>query len=274
MSNYIIFEPTKQEIWFEHMFSQLDKCISIGDWRKAENIAYEWAQGICDHMGMEYVGVWKYFKRSLAAKWFGKPPYKRFSPGWSVQAAMDYAIQFNDRSVRFSLFPKNIACHAISNVLPLQKKELWSEILSKADNSIAMEMFPETSTNSTICIRRYSTQFSELTVYEAGKGQAMFVFEQERGLHPVVSANIKNYEVTYTFEGQAPQIEYEEIKRGLMCLIQNQNPFLSSKCFGLCRSVGIDHVSLEGYFNPSEPNEFMVVDIDLPFDIAFMGAKK
>lgn len=274
MSIYIIPDPTEQELWFDFKYSQLGQCINVGDWKKAEDIAYEWAEGISDSLSIESVGVWKYFKRSLAAKWFGKPQNKRFSPGWSVEVAMEYATKFKDRPVRFSLFPKDIACHATSNVLPLGKMETWSEILSNTDNSIAMEMFPETSTDSTICIRRYSTQFSEVIFYEAGKGQAMTVFEQERGLHPVVSANLSRNNVTYSFEGHASQIEYDEIKSGLTCLIQKQNPTLSSKCFGLCRSVGIDHVSIEGYFNLNDENGFIVVDIDLPFDVAFMGPRK
>lgn len=273
MSKYINPEPTEQETWFDYMYARLEKCLNEGDRKKTEDIAFEWAQGTCDHLGIEYVGIWKYFKRSLVAKWFGKPPSKRFSPGWSIQAALDYAGQFNDRSVRFSLFPKNIACHALSNTLPMQKKEHWTEILSKVDNTIAMEMFPETSTNSSICFRRYSTLFSEIIFYEAGKGQAMFTFEQERGMHPVVSAIIKGNDVIYSLEEFAPDEESKEIKRELICFIQNQNSVLSSKCFGLCRSVGIDHVSIEGYFDPSKQNDFMVVDIDLPFDVAFMGPK-
>ena len=270
---YIVYELTKEELWSQFANKRIAEAIAKDQWLKAQEIAIEWAGGICDRLGLINTGNWKFFKRSLVARWFGQVENKRFPPGWSVEEALQYASRFAGGSVRFSLFPEDIACHATSYRLPVDQREQWECIIAQTDNSVAMEMFPEASTDDTICFRRYTTQFGETVSYEAGKGQAMFVFEQERGQHPVVSAT-KDGE-GYIYARIVPEDHHnrtvQENEAKLRILIKTHDRGLASKCFGLCRMLGIDYVSIEGYFDPTGPSTLTIVDLDLPFDFVFMG---
>ena len=270
---YIVYDATREELWSQFANKRIAEAIAKGQWLKAQEIAMEWANGICDRLGLAKLDNWKFFRRSLVARWFGHVTSKRFLHGWSVEEALQYANRFAGRSVRFSLFPEDIACHATSYRLPVDQKERWEGIIAQADNSIAMEMFPETSTDDTICFRRYTTQFGETVFYEAGKGQAMLVFEQERGQHPVVSAMQDGG--GYIYARIVPEDQHNrtalEIEAKLKSLIKTHDRRLASKCFGLCRMLGIDYVSIEGYFDLARSNKLTIVDLDLPFDFVFMG---
>lgn len=272
---FAIYEATKDELWFQFAEERITKAVAGDRWLKAQEIAIEWANGVCDRLGLANTGNWKFFKRNLVARWFGKVEKKRFPPGWSVEVALQYANSFTGRSVRFSLFPKDIACHATSFRLPLDKREQWKDIIAQAENSVAMEMFPESSTDDTICFRRYTTRFGGEVFYEAGKGQAMFVFEQERGQHPVVLAKKKDEKYIYTRIVPAgnPNRTVQEIEAKLRNLIKTHDYGLTSKCFGICRILGIGYVLIEGYFDPTRPNNLSIVDLDLPFDFVFMAVK-
>jgi hypothetical protein len=271
-SKYAVYEITQEELWFQYAESRIAEAISQGRWLKAQETANEWADGVCARLGLSNPGLWKFFKRSLVTYWFGRVERRKFSSGWSVEEALEYANSFARRSVRFSLFPKDIACHAKSLRLPVDQKDEWERILAEADNSEAMEMFPEPPIDDVICFRRYTTLFGEEIYYEAGKGQAMFVFEQERGQHPVIIASKKDREYIYTKTCPGKQhIEIaQEIEMKLKDLIDIHDSNLASTCSSMCNMLGIDYTSIEGYFDSSTPDKLLVVDIDLPFDIAFM----
>jgi len=270
---YLIYEPTMAESWFIHTVKRIRDSFLKDQTQNAQKIALEWAEGLSEKLGLPKTDVWKFFKRALIAKWFGKPENKRFPPGWSVNKALAYANSLSNSSMRFSIFPKDISCHAKSFLLPLDQKHNWKNILAQIDNSNSIEMFPEASTPNTICFRRYTTMFGEEIIYEAGKGQAMYVFEQESGLHPIVSATRSNN--CYLFNSKRLSNSSAgvvlEIENKLNQLIQRYDWELSAKCFGLCRSIGIEWISLEGYFNTDAPSSLLVVDLDLPFDFVFMA---
>lgn len=269
---YITYEATKDELWFQFAKKRIEESIAKDQWLKAQEIANEWADGVCDRLGLTNTGIWKYFKRSLVARWFGRVENRRFLPGWSVEEALQYADGFERRSIRLSLFPKDIACSARSFRLPLDQQEQWESIIAQVDNSIAMEMFPESSTEGSICFRRYTTLFGEEVYYEAGKGQAILVFEQERGQHTVVSAakDGKGYIYTKTVAENHHSRTAQEIEARVRTLIKTHDYELACKCSGLCRMLGIDYVSIEGYFDPARLSNVLIVDLDLPFDIVFM----
>lgn len=270
---YAGYEATKDELWFQFAKERIAEAVAKGQLFEAQEIATEWAGGVCNRLGLPNTNNWKFFKRNLVARWFGEVEKKRFPPGWSVEEALQYANCFAGHSVRFSLFPKDIACHATSFRLPSNQREKWKSIIAQADNSIEMEMFPESSTDDTICFRRYTTRFGGEVTYEAGKGQAMFVFEQERGQHPVVLAKRKDEEYVYTRIVPAGQHNstVQEIEDKLRNLVKTHDCGLASKCFGICRVLGIDCVPLEGYFDPTRHNKLSIVDLDLPFDFVFMA---
>ena len=269
---YTVYEITQEELWFQFAESRIAEAISQNQWLGAQDTANEWADIVCARLGLSNPGVWKFFKRALVAYWFGQVERRKFSPGWSVKEALEYANSFVRRSVRFSLFPKDIACHAKSFRLPADQRGEWERILVEADNSEAMEMFPEPPMDDVICFRRYTTIFGEEIHYEAGKGQAMFVFEQERGQHPVISASKKDEGYVYTralLGSQYVEVA-QDIEMKLKDLIDIHDDALASTCLSMCRALGIDYTSIEGYFDPNTPDKLLVVDIDLPFDAAFM----
>ena len=268
-------EDERETLWFRFARRRIAEAIEQGDWLEARKVAYQWADGTCARLGVTRTGVWKLFKRSLVERWFGPIENRRFEPGWSVQEALEYANSCSGRSVRFSLFPEDIACHATSCCLPLGKEEHWERIIAQVDNSVAMEMFPESSTDDTICFRRYATEYGEEVVYEAGKGQAMFVFEQEQGRHPIVAATKVGHQ--YVYSSRVPPngtVESaDEIETKLRALIDLRDNDLARKCQSICRALGTDHVSIEGYFDPARSENLSMVDLDLPFDYAFMDPK-
>jgi hypothetical protein len=272
-TRYITYEATKDELWFQFAKERIEKAVEKNQWFEAQQIANEWADGVCTRLSLESTGIWKFFKRSVAARWFGQVENKRFLPGWSVEEALDYASSLGKRSVRFSLFPEDIACHATSFRLPPDQREKWKYILARVDNSVPMEMFPEACTQNTICFRRYTTLFGEEVVYEAGKGRPMFVFEQERRQHPVILAEKKNGK-KYIYKNFIPEGDYDEIVNEidteLKKLIETHDYELTSRCFGICRTLGIESISIEGCFNLAKSDILAIVDLDLPFDAVFM----
>lgn len=272
MSAYNIYDPTEEEIWFSSAFTSAQKFASMGNWPEAQNVAMWWGEGICDSLGISVPANWKFLKRSVVAKWFGKPQHKRFNATWNVGEAFSYASSFENRSVRFSLFPKDIACHAVSFQLPKEKKEIWMTVLNAADTTIDMEMFPEASTETSICFRRYTTLFRELTTYEAGKGQAMHTFEQERGKHSIVAGSRNGTYSTYEYSTPTlnPKESASEIESSLREFISTFDYEISSKSYGVCRKLGLNYLSIEGYYDPVRPGHYIVVDFDLPFDVFFM----
>lgn len=268
-------DPSREEVWFEHMFNIAQSAAKAGKWELARNASIYWSDEVCNNVGLSRNTNWKFFKRSLVAKWFGKPENRKFHSGWNVDDALQYANRFQDRAVRFSLFPKDIACHAVSYRLAQDDKKSWHNILLSVDNSVDMEMFPEASTSTSICFRRYSSFLSDVVEFEAGKGQAMFVFEQERGKHSTVVAIKDKTGNVFEFQtiNKNPDQSTTEIGQTLKSLILSHEQNISGRCFGICRKLGIDYVSTEGYYDPLFPDRFLIVDIDLPFDVFFMPAK-
>ena len=147
----------EEDIWYKHMFDIALDYAYCNQWDKARDIAVGWANGVCDNLGLPIQPNWKFFKRELVAKWFGRPQNKKFSSGWDIDLALQYANQFTTRAVRFSLFPRDIACHASSYKLSQQNRDSWRSILLSVDNSIDMEMFPDAATSTSVCFRRYSS---------------------------------------------------------------------------------------------------------------------
>lgn len=261
-------------MWFQFTEERIEQAVAKGQWNETEEIAMEWADMVCGKFGLKKTRVWKFFKRYLVEKWFGVVENKRFQPSWSVQEALEYANRFSGRSVRFSLFPEDIACHAKSFRLPVDRRTEWESTIAQADNSVAMEMFPETSSENTICFRRYSSR-GENIVYEASKGQAMFVFEQEQGLHPIVEASKLRERFIFSKRNHGDDHFYElkEVERKLKALIKSYDSEITNKGLRICRALGINFLSIEGYFDPKVKSGPVVVDLDLPFDYIFMAPK-
>ncbi len=268
---YFISEPTKAEAAFAGSLDAINLAIAGENWRMAQGIAKDWGNQISRQMGMPQRKVWKEFKRDIAQRWFGRPEKRIFEPPWSHEAVLDYTGNFPGRNLRVSSFPENIACHAKSFRLPANQESIWIETLLALDRNVLIEVFPESSTSNSICFRRFGFAFGEEIFYEAGKGQAMPVFEDEQGKHPMVHG-YRDISGNYNFRASMPtHKDGREIRKKLQMLIRKYDRIIQSKCSGVCRKTGIDGLGLEGYFNPGATNDLIVVDFDLPFDFVFMG---
>jgi hypothetical protein len=250
---------------------RIREAVARDRWSEARQLATDWAFEVSEELGLTKTSNWKFFKRALSAHWFGRVENKRFPPGWSREEALQYAKTLTGRSLRISLFPENIACRATSIKLPAEQEEHWENIIARIDNTVAIEIFPESSTLNSICFRRLATGHAEEVVYEAGKGQAMFVFEQEQGRHPIVTARKTRAGYAYSRLNSGGDIEFSEIEGKLRMLIEKYDESLSRKSAIACNVLGIGYVSIEGYFDPGVTCSPVIVDLDLPFDYAFMG---
>jgi hypothetical protein len=266
---YFTPEPSKAEANFAFALESITSSIACGRWQVAQHIANEWGHDVSRSLGLPQQNVWKAFKRQLAAVWFEPPQRRVFLPEWSAADALAYARQFPDRNVRISSFPQDIACHAKSVRLPADEKDHWLATVASLDRRVLIEVFPESSSDTGICFRRFTSAFGEDVFYEAGMGQAMAVFEEEQGKHPTVFAS-KKCPMRFSIRGQGPGPEITKIKRRLRLLIRKHDTSIQSRCSAICRRIGIDELGLEGYFNPNTENDLVVVDFDLPLDFVFM----
>jgi hypothetical protein len=269
LSMYMLENSCPEELLFLSAIRAVEKEIAKNQWSRAQDIAIGWARVICEKWGLQETLVWKIFKRSLAARWFGKVECKRFWPRWSVKEVIEYAKKFHGQSVRLSLFPEKIACHATSFILPEDRMNQWSKIIGQLDNSVAIEIFPESSTKTSVCFRRSSTLLSEEVIYEAGEGQASFVFEQEQGKHSTVVAWKPRAKFKY-IRKTGEEGDCSIIEEKLRALIKKHEKSLAMKSFCICSALGINYLHIEGYFDPLKKDSIHIVDLDLPFDLVFM----
>lgn len=267
VENYHKPEPTSEETWFLHCKKIIDNAMADNNIVYAMQIAYEWAELICEKLHINKENNWKFFKRAIVRKYFGENYLKkRFYKNWNYHDVLNFIQKYPDLNFRISIFPENIACHSKSIALPKSIKTSWKNILSDIDNSCEIEVFQEASDESSICFRRFSTIFGESITYEGGFGQAMYVFEEEQGKHPVLSARNSENGYSYFSSNDCPKELYEKLSD----LISSYDYYLHIKCKSICTLLGIEWVSIEGYYSKEDPSELIIVDIDLPFDYVFM----
>lgn len=237
----------------------------------AQRIALQWAHEIAQQLDLESPTVWKYFKRNLVENWFGAGERKRFGPRWDTEDTIAYAMSHPGRKVRYSLFPSDIACHAKSKALPENASaESWRVELEKLDHSIALEIFPQ-QPEDYLCFRAVF-QGDEFR-FEAGIGQAMYVFEQERGDHPFVQGffDINLHAPKVTGRNKDHQ-QTKLIEDGLINLLNLHGSHLLFKCRDFCETLGVKWIAIEGYYDFHNQGAPFICDLDLPQDLAFHGS--
>lgn len=273
MERYTCPSPTEAEEVFRHFSSLVFAKVAFGDYVGAQRQALTWADWTSAMLRLRSTPVWKTFKRTLVARWFGSPERRVFAPGWKIEEVLSYAEQFKNRNVRVSSFLAGIACRAESIVLPRDSRKRWRTVANRLNHSTVIEVFPESSSSSSVCFRRFSTAFAEDVIYEAGFGQAMNIWEAQQGTHPFVSVT-RNAVGTERWHRVIPRhaaaSHLPGIETGLRKLILHHDKAFQSKWFCMCRRTGLDAFGVEGYFEPSSPEGVIVVDLDLPFDCAFM----
>lgn len=233
--------------------------------QEAIAVARKWAQDVADHRRLGEVRVWKFFKRDLVGCWFPPPEHQRFGPDWSVDDALAYARTLRPRLVRYSLFPDSIACHAESHLLPPDVSEdVWRLELNAADRACSIEIFPQQPL-SAVCWRAVVS--GDAVNLEASIGQAMQAFETERGSHPIVTAHLDatEQEVDSVPEGVAADGLLAQVQE----LLDEHGVTLWTTLSAMISELEIDTLAVEGYFYVDD-RSLVVVDMDLPFDAAFM----
>jgi hypothetical protein len=96
----------------------------------------------------------------------------------------------------------------------------------------------------------------------------MYVFEAERGQHPIARADYDPAAgswCTPAFSGDTPA----HIIDGLMGLLTTHGQPLRLSAQHIAFSLGVQWMALEGYFNPSTLAVPTIVDLDLPMDIVW-----
>lgn len=252
--------PTTEAVSREAL-SSVRSLIATGRCEEALNEAWAWAREISAALELPSPANWKFFKRDCVAHWFGANPSRRFQPGWSLDEVAAYAetLRAATDGVRFSLFPRAIACHAMSEVLPARGSAAdWHRRLSLLDRTCSIEVFPQQSP-AKMCFRAV-LQHSKVRV-EAGLGQAMYVFEQERGRHRIASGELWP---RLGAEEVAPNAE--RLDREFRQFKRDCGDTVAATLLAMQASLGVDWLGIEGYYAPAE--RIVVCDADLPLDLA------
>nr|WP_275403625.1 putative PEP-binding protein [Aquibium microcysteis] len=236
-----------------------------GDTGLAAKLALEWLSGAAPLASDDATRNWKVLKKWLVAAMFGELHGRFVAPGWDPADVAAYASELlgGSATIRISAFPSGISCHARSEVFEHSwNKEELIGYLDGFDRAAALHVFPQQHADQ-LCFRAVFT--SEEIVVEAGWGQAMYVFEAERGKHSIVTARAA-IEGPFQIDESAGDLR---VRRGLQALIAAKDHWLH----GVARSgpalLGLEHFAIEAYFDPREPDRVAVVDMDLPLDVAW-----
>jgi len=220
------------------------------------NLLTNWAKEIALDQCFEWTGVWKFFKRDLVDRWFGKREAKRFMPRWRVQDLLEYALRISMWSktrIRYSVFRPEIACRSQSALLPNPSTEAeWCSVLERLDAGLPVEIFPQQPIDRIAfrAVLRSMTMF-----VEGAAGQAIDVFWKS----PVQLAS-------FTFNGWDRSFDCSVHNEWFVLLFKSHIIQFYSRVQSLRDYLGADWVSLEGYAGPSAFDPLFVADIDLPLD--------
>ncbi|MES2277888.1 MAG: putative PEP-binding protein [Bacteroidota bacterium] len=232
-----------------------------GKKNKAQLAAFAWARQVSTYMGLPENINWKFFKRDICHHWYGKNEFKRFAPGWQIKEVLLYGEGLGTNQIRLSVFPNDIACHSISVKLSLTDFNSWAQHLPQDAQSNWVEAFPNRPANE-VCFRSYFSM--DEYYYEFSEGQAMMAFEEQQGLHDIIRIDCKNDILS--------QIETADtvIKPVILEFLNANVADLRLKHFDLITKLGFSQISVEGYVVRKNPIQYLIVDIDSPFDVAFI----
>jgi len=196
---------------------------------------------------------------------FGELDGRYFHEPWNrtVVAAYVQKLLGPDRVIRVSAFPNTISCHARSELIdPKISDEGLDSFLDGFDPSTTLNVFPQQSADQ-MCFRLACN--SGRVLVEAGWGQAMYVFEAQRGQHPTIIAkgDLDQIELTST-EGAS-----EALSIALRSFLNEHEDWIQSVSTWLPIWLAVDQIAIEGYYDPKSKRLPVVVDIDLPLDLAW-----
>lgn len=223
----------------------------------------QWAAEISADLGVLWTGVWKFFKRDLAVRWFGEREARRFMPPWKLDDALEYALSARERTrarMRFSVFPPHIACRAYSEMLPEPADaEAWRHALGELNGDVPMEVFPQQAHARTAF--RAVLRAQTLSI-EGAAGQAIDVFWK-------APADLFSLE----YDGCTGAVQAAGQALAFTSLLTQHLSSLFARAASLRDYLGVDWVSIEGYAGPEPEASLFVADVDLPLDAALIESK-
>jgi len=253
-----------QEVLYVYYENQISNLLAINKKKEAQTKAFEWLQEYVRPLCITVPWNWKIAKKQIAAYFFGKTQSIQINFEDHINKGLQFIESHPNQNIRYSYHRYDTACHSESQRVNNDTIERLSEIKKKMQPMDIIEIFTECSTCTTTCFRRFSLQYNESISYEMGYGQAMYVFEAERGKHDIAAMD---------YHGNKWKINKSVdpfLTKYLERLINNHEQYLSIKSQCICYYLGIPQISIEGYFDTAIPNEKpIIVDIDLPFDRAF-----
>lgn len=232
---------------------------TISDKDLAKEVSLEWA----DPFNAPQSRNWKVFKKNVVADHFGKLPGKFLAPGWDISEATKEIrlILEEGMTPRCSEFTDSISCHSKSYEIPNKFSDNEIHIfLEEFSDTSFVHIFPQQSVHD-MCFRLYLTE-SELLI-EAGIGQAMYIFEEHRETSTTIKVSGDSSLANISYFGG--DLELQKVVKNFVNDCLSEIVSESKKCIF---RLGLETLGVEGYYILSS-GEFLVVDIDLPLDLAW-----
>jgi len=251
----------------EHSASVLGQVIaarSIGRDAIAQEAALCWFASVAPLKPTPQSKNWKFLKKLLVSSLFGELEGRFFLAPWNVEEVAKFigSLNFPKRLARVSEFPNTISCHSRSEKIDRNwsQKEL-REFLNSFDPNATLNVFPQQDPEQ-MCFRAVFNETG--IILEAGWGQAMYVFEAERGQHPIITSKGNSANDLVASSISAP----EQLSSAAVGFLESHRRWLQVMNDVLLAILGAEQVAIEGYFDPVTHRR-VVVDIDIPLDIAW-----
>lgn len=253
-----------QDVIYTYYERRISDFLSKNQKKAAQIEAFEWLQEYVRPLCITVPWNWKISKKQIASYYFGEVPSTQLHYGEDIKKGVDFILSHTNHNIRCSLHKYDTACHSMSCRVNNSNIKLLTKMKESMSVKDVIDIFIECSNASSTCFRRVSQQYNETISYEMGYGQAMYVFETERGKHDVAGMNFSNDQ--WKLEESEDPMLTEHLKKLVKCHEQ----YLAIKTRCICYFLGIPQISIEGYFDLNTPClPPKIVDIDLPFDRAF-----
>ena len=237
---------------------------AIGRDAFAQEAALRWFASIFPLQPFPGSQNWKVLKKLLVSCLFGAPEGRFFPAPWCAEEVALYirSLDYPDRATRVSAFPSDISCLARSEIVSrsLTQTELLT-FVSSFDPNTTLNVFPQQNPDQ-MCFRLVIDETG--IVVEAGWGQAMYVFEAERGQHPIILCKASSADLLANFANDAS----EQLSLAVDAFLESQRDWIQAMTDVLPAFLGVEQLAIEGYFDPVKRSR-VIVDMDIPLDLAW-----